>query len=324
MRTPKDPASSYRADKVSPVTRFDEVETTLSHLFRRPHPALGGRSFGSALYQGLSQRGLLAQARVVELGAGAGFLAAAMAEAGGPGLDYTFVELSPVLLAVQRRQLPSATGVLAHAERLPFASGSIHGLFLANEVIADLRVLPAHHPEALELVRRDRLEEGPGLVNVGALHLVEELARVLAPGACACLTEFGGDRSPAPVPLEGPLGVGRHVEHSIHFGHLEKTAALRGLDCERVLLADVVGIDRTMRVCSYPDVLRLRRLLPRLSVLAWPKAELEAAHPLLTRLFRFEFPRIGDPGFPDPKAEGGFCQLFQALLLRQPSRRPVV
>jgi hypothetical protein len=56
-------------------------------------------------------------------------------------------------------------------------------------------------------------------------------------------------------------------------------------------------------------------LVPRLPVLAFTQDELKARHPLLTRVFRFDFPAVGSPRFPDPLAGGGFCQLFHALLL---------
>ncbi|HUJ25213.1 MAG TPA: hypothetical protein VLW85_04290 [Myxococcales bacterium] len=38
--------------------RFDEVECTVSHLLRLPHPALKGRRYGEALLQGLAARGI--------------------------------------------------------------------------------------------------------------------------------------------------------------------------------------------------------------------------------------------------------------------------
>jgi SAM-dependent methyltransferase len=316
-----DPASTYRDDSVSPQMRFDEVETTMSHLFRRPHPALGGRTFGAALHDALLAKGMLGVPEVYELGGGAGFVGAAVSEAArkrGRPVRTTWLDLSLPLVRLQRQRLPEASALCAHAERLPLRDGAVRGLFLANEVIADLRVHPASSAESKLWAERLALpvDHAP-LLNVGAFAFMAELSRVLAPGGCACLTEFGGDFGAAPVRLEGPLGKGRHVEHSIHFGHLERVAHAFGLEVERVLLADLLGIDRSMRVASYDDLMRLRRLVPKLPVLAYPRAELEAMHPVLTRIFRFEFPEIGSPRFPDPKSNGGFCQLFYALLLRK-------
>ena len=38
----------YHQDKINdPVRQFDQVETTVSHLYRDPHPALGGKNYGT-------------------------------------------------------------------------------------------------------------------------------------------------------------------------------------------------------------------------------------------------------------------------------------
>jgi SAM-dependent methyltransferase len=299
----KSPAQSYRRDRLSPRERFDEVETTMSHLLRRPHPALGGRSYGGALFHALRERGYLQPAgAVLEVGAGAGFVSAAFARESGDALRYTFVDLSRPLLAIQRKQVPRASAVRADAERLPFRDASFGGLVLANEVIADL-----------ETTR----DASGALVNSGALRFAAELHRVLAPGGAACLTEFGGDFRPSGVWLSGALGRGGHLEHSIHFGELESACRGLGFEVERLKVADLIGLDRSVRVASYHDLLRLRRLVRDLPVYAFTKEELEARHPVLTRLFHLELPPIGSPAFPHPGTQGGFAGLFEALLLRK-------
>lgn len=298
-------AQSYRRDRLSPRERFDEVETTMSHLLRRPHPALRGRSYGGALFHALRERGYLQGGAVLEVGAGAGFVSAAFAQessGAGAALRYWFVDLSRPLLAVQRRQVPGASAVRADAERLPLRDGSFRGLVLANEVIADL-----------ETAR----DASGALVNSGALRFAAELFRVLAPGGAACLTEFGGDFRPRGVWLSGAMGRGGHLEHSIHFGELESACRGLGFEVERLKVADLIGLDRSVRVASYHDLLRLRRLVRDLPIYAFPKEELEARHPLLTRIFRFELPPIGSAGFPHPGTRGGFAELFEALLLRK-------
>jgi SAM-dependent methyltransferase len=318
----KPPASeTYRRDRLSPKERFDEVETTMSHLLRRPHPALGGRSYGGALHSALRDRGFLEQGEVTEIGAGAWFVASAFLEASGGQLRYRLLDLSRPLLRLQRSRMGGEVeSICASAERLPFRDGAVRGLVLANEVVADLSTVPAAEPDARALVQRYGLavpaEKRP-LINTGALRLLEELARVLAPGAGACLTEFGGDFSPGGIWLSGSLGRGGHLEHSIHFGHLEAAARALGLEVQRVKVADLLGLDRTVRVASYHDLLRLRRFVPDLPIVAVPRAELEARHPVLTRIFRFEFPPIGSAGFPHPGTRGGFAELFVALLLRK-------
>lgn len=318
----KPPASeTYRRDRLSPQERFDQVETTMSHLLRRPHPALAGRSYGGALHAALREQGLLEQGEVTEIGGGAGFVASAFLEASAGRLRYRLLDLSRPLLRLQRQRLGgAAASVCASAERLPFRDAAVRGLVLANEVVADLSTLPAGEPGARALVERYGLglpEAKHPLINVGALRLLEELARVLAPGAGACLIEFGGDFNPGGTWLSGPLGRGGHLEHSIHFGQLEQVARALGFEVQRRKVADLLGLDPTVRVASYHDLLRLRRFVKDLPIVAAPRAELEARHPVLTRFFRFEFPAIGSAGFPHPGTRGGFAELFIALLLRK-------
>src|SRR5207244_5571273 len=48
----------HRTDRLAARRRFDEVECTVSHLLRFPHPALRGRRYGEALLHGLADRGI--------------------------------------------------------------------------------------------------------------------------------------------------------------------------------------------------------------------------------------------------------------------------
>lgn len=300
----KSPGSSYRDDALSPKERFDEVETTMSHLLRRPHPALGGRSYGAALFRALKARGYLPRPKVLEVGAGAAFVSTAFASESDTPLDYTFVDLSRRLLDFQRSKLKSARAICADMEQLPFRSSSFDGLVLANEVIADLPITKG--PDGTP-------------INSGAYRFVDELWRVLSATGAACLTEFGGDFRPSGVRLSGAFGRGEHVEHSIHFGELEARCRSLGFQVERVKVAQLLEIDPTVRVASYHDLLRLRRLVPSVPIVAFAMEELISLHPLVTRFFRFEFPSIGSPGFPHPGTQGGFAELFEALLLKKPA-----
>ncbi len=310
--------ATYREDALAPHVRFDEVETTISHLFRAPHVALAGRSYGHALHDALRARELLQDGPVTELGGGIGYVAQAMIAASKGTLRWRFVDLSPRLLEAQRALVPSAEAIQAHAEELPFEAGSVTGLFLANEVIADLHVESARAAEAARRIERYGLDVAPdGNVNLGALRFLEDLARVLAPGATACLTEFGGDFEIGGVDLGIAHREARHTEYSIRFDHLARAAQILGFSVERVPLADLLEIDRRCEVTSYPDLVRLRRFNPRLPVLAHTREHIEAQHPWLTRIFEFEFPEIGSPRFPNATPRGGFSQLFHALLLRR-------
>src|SRR3954465_8492460 len=91
-----------REDRLSPTRRFDEVECTISHLLRHPHPALKGRRYGEALLQGLAARGIGPRHDgVLEIGGGAGHIAGcAVRGDAGPftGMPWISLDLSPRLL----------------------------------------------------------------------------------------------------------------------------------------------------------------------------------------------------------------------------------
>ncbi|HYR18886.1 MAG TPA: class I SAM-dependent methyltransferase [Myxococcales bacterium] len=305
----------HRTDRVPARRRFDEVECTVSHLLRFPHPALRGRRFGEALLQGLAARGILpGPDGVLEIGGGTGHLAeAAWRGDAGPftGCRWTSLDLSPSLLGAQRRRLlavgaePAAVprgphsrwaGVRADAVALPLRSGSFRGLVLGNEMLADLPVR--------------------GGVNAGAVQLVQEVARVLAPGGAAAFTEFGGEFPPGPVELTAGSRAGEHTEWSIDFRQLRAAATGGGLEAEELPLHELIGADLSVRCASYTDLWRLRRFVS-CEVFAAPAEEVRRRHPLLSRLLALDLPPLGSPRWPDATAPAGFAQLFRALLLRQ-------
>lgn len=300
----------HRLDHLSARRRFDEVECTVSHLLRLPHPALCGRRYGEALLQGIAARGIgPGRTGVVEIGGGAGHVAEAAWRGNAgvfTGARWTSVDLSPALLAAQRRRVlessqPRGThqrwsGLRADALELPLRSRSLDGLVLANEVIADLPVAAGR--------------------NVGAVRLVHELARVLAPGGAAVLTEFGGDFDPGPVQLVAGREEGDHLEWSIDFRQLRSAAGAAGLGVEEVALHELLGADLSVRCASYTDLWRLRRFAS-CQVFAAPAGEVRRRFPLLSRLLALELPALGSPRWPDATAPAGFAQLFRALLLRK-------
>jgi SAM-dependent methyltransferase len=300
----------HRVDRLSARRRFDEVECTVSHLLRLPHPALGGRRYGEALLQGIAARGIgPGRTGVVEIGGGTGHVAecAWRGDAGAfTGARWTSLDLSPSLIAAQRRRALEPgqprgaqarwAGLRADAVTLPFRARSIDGLVLANEVIADLPV--------------------EGGRNIGAIQLVSELGRVLAAGGAAVLTEFGGDFTPGPVQLVGGLGDGEHTEWSIDFRQLRAAAQDAGLAVEELPLHELLGADLAVRCASYTDLWRLRRVAT-CEVFAAPADDVRRRFPLLSRLLALELPELGSPRWPDATAPAGFAQLFRALLLRR-------
>ncbi len=302
----EDPTRAHhREDKLPARRRFDEVECTISHLFRWPHPALGGRRYGEALLQGIAARGIgPGKSGVVEIGGGAGHLAEAALRGDAGAFTrarWTSLDLSPALLAAQRRRLRESgheqwSGLRGDALDLPLRPRSIDGLVLANEVIADLPVVDGR--------------------NTGAVRLVHELSRVLMPGGAAVLTEFGGDFEPGPVRLYTTLGQGEHTEWSIDFRVLRAAAKESGLEAEELPLHELLGVDLDLRCASYTDLWRLRRFT-RCEVFAAPADQVRRRFPLLSRFLQLELPSLGSPRWPDASARAGFAQLFRALVLRR-------
>lgn len=302
----------HRRDPLEPRVRFDLHEPTISHLLREPHPALSGRSFGGALRAALAQRGVSFARGVVELGGGLGVLAGGML--GDGPFPLCSIDLSPRLLAAQRRALGAAfRGVLADASALPLRSGSVAGLLLANEVVADLEVCEGDDPR----LARFPPALGTRLVNLGALELVAEAARVLGPGGWAVLTEYRTEGEVRPVELRG--GGATHVEHTVRFDHLAAAARVLGLVATVEPLAGLLGADLSMPVASTRDLRLARLVVPGLPLLAFPESELRSRLPLLLRWLPLEMPRLGDRGWPDPHSKAGFAQAFVALLLHKPA-----
>ncbi len=336
----------HRDEIVDAVAQFEDRETTLAHLFRHPHPALGGVPFGAALLRGLSARALWpAEARaVLEVGAGTGQLAAAVLRAegaGAPSPSWTIFEISPTLAAAQRALLePVAadTGAQvtvheADIETAAVAPDSVD-VFIANEMAGDLRAdrievsdakegeVPARcgNPQAAALVARYDLDlngapDGSWL-NTGAIGLVERAAAALRPGGLLWLSEFG-HRDAWPVEST-------HLDHpevSIHFGQLQKVAERCGLQAEVVDVADVIGLQDGHEALQTTATFfrNLRALLAAHGVIvdkrAWTRPALEealgAALPM-GRLRNLRFGPIGD------RVMGLRPREFLALVARRP------
>ncbi|MFC1707089.1 SAM-dependent methyltransferase [Planctomycetota bacterium] len=303
--------------------QFDWRETTISHLYRVPHPALGGRTYGGRLVEVLSERRLLRRSHrlLVEVGGGTGEMAACVLEAlreGAPdlfaNLTYTIVDLAPALVAGQRRTLAQRLGadvrrvrwLQGSAEELPLAASTVD-LVLSNEVIADLSV--------------DRDPAAGGLVNSGALRFLEEIARVLAPGGGAFVSEYG--ELGAEVKAADGLD---HAEHTINFQSMLTRAEGLSLQVALEPLGDLFRFDVTVPIfladgIQFAEIRALARLANKdLPVLAYTPAML--AETLgdaldLDRLFNLNFSTLGQ--FP---YAGLAPNAFKVLLLRKPEQEP--
>lgn len=259
---PTDNVRYHREVIADAMEQFESVETTISHAFGVPHPALGGRRYGEAFCQQLLPDGAIRQgASIVEIGCGTGRFARALLDElqrAAPELyasvGYTLFDLSPVLQASQRQLCAP------HAAVTRFLSGNIEehdfgparfDLVLSNEVIADLSVGVADRGRlrdgATESVAEQQVarhglqyDDAPErfLVNVGAVALLERMPTLLAPGGRAVLTEYGSERAYARA-----VTLGAHREHTIHFGHLRQAADRLGLSPRLSTLGDWLGFD---------------------------------------------------------------------------------
>jgi SAM-dependent methyltransferase len=274
------PTDYYRNDIHHAPSQFDHQETTLSHLLRIPHPALAHRSYGQALIDTLIDRGLVGKIanvpaghiRIAEVGAGLGYLARdviARLQSRGVSVDYTIVELSKTLADAQAKTLAGATNVRwiigdVLATELPAAS---FDLIISNEMIGDL---PAEQHTRADIglaeentgpADKERLRmfgkgaelaadwdvnlddaPEPFYLLTGCFVLVDKIARWLAPGGSAVVTEFG-EYSQWPK-LSTHLD---HPELSIHFGHLAQAANACGLQSKLEFVIDLLEFDRNQQ-----------------------------------------------------------------------------
>ncbi|MCX5742735.1 MAG: class I SAM-dependent methyltransferase [Proteobacteria bacterium] len=268
---PRDLSAYHEHDIVDADAQFEHQETTLSHLFREPHPALGNRRYGEALVDALVAKQAIAEGtiRVLEIGAGLGYVARAVIDrlrALGRTVAYTIVELSPVLATAQKARLHGdATWLLGNALELELP-GSFD-LILANEMVGDLPALQLSRADlgmsldgtgevdldklrsygtgaTIAADRHVNLADAPEpfYLQTGAFELVERIAGWLAPGGSGVVTEFG-DQNQWPR-LSTHLD---HPELSTHFGQLCQLARGAGLLASVEFVIDVVELDRTQR-----------------------------------------------------------------------------
>ena len=243
--------------------QFDHQETTLSHLLRVPHPALANRTYGQALVDALLARNVVPQGRVrvLEIGAGLGYVARdaiARLTSAGRTVEYTIIELAPALAAAQRERVGTAARWI-EGDALAVALDDQFDLVLCNEMVGDLPAKqltrddlgldpsgtgtadPAKVKAISELAAAVNLDDAPVefYLQTGAFELIARIARWLAPGGIAVVTEFG-DQSAWPR-LSTQLD---HPELSTHFGHLRDVARGESLEAKIEFVIDVIDVDR--------------------------------------------------------------------------------
>ena len=264
--------------------QFDAIETTISHAYREPHVALNGKTYGMAFCDWLVESGRLRPGcRLLEIGCGLGYFAKAILDrlaSAHPdiycSLSYTMFDLSPELQAAQQRNCAS------HSDRLRFMTQNIEthdfgeerfDLILSNEVVADLSVatvdfanIAASSPqtEAEALACPYQLDCLPimvgsqkkAVVNVGAIKMLQNVAKAMAPSAHAVITEYGTNgHSPKAVTFAN------HNEFTVDFGHLARVGHALGLWADRETMGDMLGFDAQAQTISMTSLQTLNRAL---------------------------------------------------------------
>lgn len=262
------PTEYYKHDVADADAQFDHQETTLSHLLRVPHPALHGKTYGQQLVAALLAKQAIpaGRVRVLEIGAGLGYVArdaiTALSDAGRT-VEYTIVELAPALATAQQHRIgKDATWVMGDVLAVTLPDGAFD-LILSNEMAGDL---PARQLTREDIglaadggtVDRDKLREyskeaadlgvalddapEPFYLMTGGFQLVTRIARWLAPGGTAVVTEFG-DVAAWPK-LSTHLD---HPELSTHFGQLLQAARGAGLEGTIEFVIDLLDFDRDQK-----------------------------------------------------------------------------
>jgi SAM-dependent methyltransferase len=248
---------------------FDQIEPTVNHAFRFPHQALGGLDYGSRFCVATLRPEVVPlldqspQLEVLEVGGGVGTFARSFikqtASLNGRKINYHILDLSPVLMANQRKILSDLLPEDRHFQQnatefnLP---GRTFDLIISNEAIADFPVASVERVGANEwqgegayYVNKYGLpvKDAPDsfVVNAGAFRFIERAWQHLKPGGTLIVTEYGGHQS---YPVR-PSHL-NHDEFSIHFGHLARCAAKVGFLCRLMTLKEFLGFDDEVSVLS--------------------------------------------------------------------------
>ncbi|MEW6736616.1 MAG: SAM-dependent methyltransferase [Acidobacteriota bacterium] len=322
--------SSFEANK-----QFDQIETTIAHLFRFPHPALNGRNYGAAFCYEVIRRGILSNRyeRIIEVGGGTGHFAQGFLQElrkSDSQMEYSIIDISPALQQAQQDLLKDkARFILGDAQALPFGAKEVNGLIICNEVVADLDAVEmTHHewersqdPIVEQLRAAFPIEDEKILLNIGAIKFINEAGRVLADGGCAVITEHGLEGN-GRIAITGRLDDASrsHTEYSINFNHLRFVAESIGFQAEIIQLIDFLCFDQDMEVANLNDAQGLNGADQNWSISAIPATEIAAIYGCTIKDLRqvagLRLPKIGGEGFPDDNTLP-FSLSFKALILKK-------
>ncbi len=244
---------------------FDQIEPTVNHGFRFPHEALGGFNYGSRFCLAtlnpevvplLSNSATLAGLQVLEVGGGMGTFARAFlqqaASLNGTSINYHILDLSPTLMASQRKILAELLPESRHFQQdatefdLP---DHTFDLIISNEVIADFPVASvqrnsdgkwqgdgAYFLDKYELSDKDAPDAF--VVNAGVFRFIERAWKHLRPGGTLIVSEYGSDHLYPAASFNL-----NHDEFTIHFGHVVACAAKVGFRCRLLTLKEFMNFD---------------------------------------------------------------------------------
>ncbi len=332
----------HRHDITKQDGHFDNIETTVSHLFREPSAALQGLTYGRLLARHLRRLGWLSPKpkTILEVGAGLGYVSRDLGLELSPqerqGISYLYLDITRPFLDSQLARGQEGgwqCGALqGNAERLPFRDASVD-LVIDNENLADLtpvQLSPGEvhsrqgrtplHQEAVDWMHRLRLPLDQTLpdefiFNLGPIRFLAELWRVLRPGGRAILIEFGIESGwPAPVKLPG------HTEYEVQYSHLRHTARWLGFQEQYFALPQFLVIRPDTRLLCTGAVYTIQRFCEGegkpFAVRAYTEAELDQAlGGMLPKLLGCHYHDIIDPAW------FGLWD-FKVLLVEKPGGAP--
>ncbi len=320
---------------------FDQIETTVSHLFREPSEALQGLTYGRLLAKHLRRVGWWTPKprMIVEVGAGLGYVAREMANELSPaerqGIRYIFVDLTRPFVESQLSLAESGwdrVGLQANAEWLPLRDQSVD-LVIDNENLADMTPVRLSrgevesgqstqqlHQEALDWIRRvrfpiDHVLPDEMMFNLGPLRFLAELWRVLRPGGRAILIEFGIETGwPAPVKLPG------HTEYEVQYTHLRHAARWLGFQERYFTLPQFLVLKPDTQLLCTGAAYAIQRFCTALgqsfSIRAYTEGELKSVlGDMLPKLLGCHYHELIDPAW------FGLWD-FKVLLLEKPGGAP--
>jgi hypothetical protein len=246
---------------------FDQIEPTVNHGFRFPHEALGGLNYGSRFCLATLRPEVVPllnnsnALQVLEVGGGMGTFASAFlqqaASLNGTSINYHILDLSPALMASQRKILAELLPESRHFQQdatefdLP---DHTFDLIISNEVIADFPVASlqrgndgkwqgegAYYLDKYNLTDKDAPDSF--VVNAGVFRFLERAWKHLTPGGTMILSEYGSEQHYPAASFNL-----NHDEFTIHFGHVVACAAKVGFQCRLLTLKEFLNFDTDVLV----------------------------------------------------------------------------